>query len=117
MQSKTPNYVVKDFEGVSVIRFTAANLTGTQEMERIRAELEAMVDNGLRRLVLDFKLVKYISSAALGLMLALSQKLKAVDGKMVISHPESIEELLKVSRTEKLFVTAPDPKTAARMIK
>lgn len=117
MNVKNPNYVAKDFEGVMVVRFTVQNLTASHDMERIRLELEGMVEGGLRKLVLDFKLVKYISSAALGVMIAVHQKLKAVGGKLVLSHPESIAELLQVSRTEKLFLTAPDPKAAARMIK
>lgn len=118
MKLKNPNYVAKDFEGVTVIRFTVENLTIAHDLERMRTEIEAMVDTGgLRKLVLDYKLVKYVSSAALGLMIAVNQKLKALGGQLVISHPESIAELLKVSRTEKLFLIAPDPKVGARMIK
>ena len=35
---------------------------------------------------------------------------------VVLSHPEKIEELLRVSKTESLFSIAPDPKAAVAMI-
>ena len=84
-------------------------------MQRIGDELKAMIDGGIRKLVVDFKHVEHCGSAGLGLLIALHRKMQGTGGRMVLSHPESIDELLKISNTSSLFTKAADPKVAAKM--
>ena len=49
-------------------------------------------------------------------MIAVNRKMQEVAGKLVLSHPEKIHELLRVSKTQKLFTLADDPKIAVEMI-
>jgi anti-anti-sigma factor len=113
---ETQDYRVKDYGGVTVVRLKHANLTGVLEVTRIGDELKALIDGGVKKLVVDFKHVEHCGSAGLGLLIALHRKLQGIGGRMVLSHPESIEELLKISNTAGLFATAPGPKDAARML-
>ena len=115
MDYETQDYKVRDFDGVTVVRLKHANLTGVLEVTRIGDELKAMIDGGVTRLVVDFKHVEHCGSAGLGLLIALHRKMQGTGGRMVLSHPESIEELLAISNTGGLFVKAADPKIAARM--
>ena len=48
-------------------------------------------------------------------LIALHRKMRTAGGRLVLSHPESIEELLKISNAGALFDKAADPKVAAKM--
>ena len=112
---ETNEYKVRHYDGVRVVRFKTANLTGILEVNRIGDEIKSMIDQGVRMLVLDFKHVEHCGSAALGMMIAVNRKMQEAKGRLILSHPEQIQELLDVSRTAKLFTLADDPKVAVRM--
>lgn len=115
MEYETEDYKVRDFDGVTVVRLKHANLTGLLEVNRLGEELKALIDGGVRRLVIDFKHVDHCGSAGLGLLIALNRKVQEAKGRMVLSHPEKIEELLRISKTASLFTLAADPKAAVAM--
>jgi anti-anti-sigma factor len=115
MEYETEDYKVREFEGVTVVRLKHANLTGALEVNRITEELKAMVRQGVRRLVIDLKHVDHFGSGALGMLIALNRKMTEAAGRMVLSHPEKIEELLRISKTMSLFEIAPEPKAAVAM--
>lgn len=115
MEYQTEDYKVRDFDGVTVVRLKNPNLTGLLEVTRIGDELKKMIDGGIRKLVVDFKHVEHCGSSGLGLLIALHRKIDAAGGKMVLAHPERIEELLRISKTASYFTTAPDAKAAVEM--
>lgn len=116
MDYTTADFVLREYEGVTVVRFTNKNLTAAQDLDRINQEVQNLIDNkAVRKLILDFKHVEYISSAALGALITINKKLADKKGLLVLSHPENIVELLRISHTEKLFKTAPDPREAVKM--
>ncbi len=115
MEKQTQDYVVREVDGVTVIRFTNKNLTATHDLDRIAHELNELLAGGAHRMVLDFKHVEYISSAALGMLISLHKRLNDLQGGLVLSHSENIADLLRVSRTDKFFKTSPDPKAAVKM--
>ncbi len=115
MDYETPDIVVRDVKGVTIVRLKNANLTGMLEIQHVTSELNQLIEKGVRKLVFDFKYVRHAGSAALGMLIALQKKMDARGGKMVISHSENIAELLTVSRTSSLFKQAGDPKAAFAM--
>jgi anti-anti-sigma factor len=115
MEYETQDYKVRDFDGVTVVRLKNSNLTGLLEVTRIGEELKTLIDNGVRKLVIDFKHVQHCGSSGLGLLIALHRKMHDSGGRMILSHPENLEELLRISKTASYFTTAPDPKAAAEM--
>lgn len=115
MDYETPDLVVREIKGITIVRLKNENLTGMLEIQHITAEVESLVDNGVRKLVFDFKYTRHIGSAALGMLIALQKKMDRVSGKMILSHSENISELLQVSRTANLFTLATDPKSAFTM--
>jgi len=117
MEYETEDYKVREYDGVTVVRLKHANLTGLLEVTRLSEELKALIDSGIRKLVIDFKHVDHCGSSALGLLIALNKQMQSAGGKMVLSHPESIDELLKISKTHTLFKIASDPKAAVLMFK
>ena len=115
MDYETPDLVVREVSGVTIVRLKNANLTGMLEIQHITSELNQLLDRGVRKLIFDFKYVRHASSASLGLLIALQKKMNELGGKLVLSHSENIAELLSVSRTAHLFKLAKDPKTAFAM--
>jgi anti-anti-sigma factor len=117
MDYETPDMVVREMDGVTVVRLREPNFTGVNEIHHVTAELDAILARGVRKLVVDFKHVEFIGSAALGMLISLQKKVDAKGGKMVLSHSENIAELLKVSHTTSIFKLAADPKVAMKMLK
>ncbi len=115
MDYETPDVVVRDVDGVTIVRMRNSNLTGMIEIQHITAEVDQILAGGSRKLIFDFKYVRFAGSAALGMLIAVQKKMDALGGKMVLSHSENIAELLKVSRTANLFRLAADPKAAFKM--
>ena len=116
MDYETEDMVVMEKDGVVIVRFRLETMAGLHENDRIQAEINAMLARGVRKLVLDFKMVRFISSATLGTMIATQKAMKELKGQLVISHPENLHELLEVSKTAKLFTTASDARTAVKML-
>ncbi len=115
MDYETPDLLVREVNGVTIVRLRGENLTGTQELQHIAAEVDGLIDRGANKLVLDFKYVRHAGSAALGLLIRLQKRMNLAGGRMVLSHPEHIAELLRVSRTTGLFKLSPDPRAAAKL--
>jgi len=112
---ESDDYKVREMGTVTVVRLKGPNLTGALEVNRISDELKAMVDQGVKKLVVCFKHVQHCGSGGLGMLIAVNKKIKEAGGRLVISHPENIEELLRISKTGSLFKTAPDPREAIHL--
>ncbi len=96
---ETDDYKVRIWGDVTVVRLKHANLTGQLEVNRIGEEIKG--DDLARGAQArgDFKHVKHCGSSALGLLIGLNKQMQAAKGKMILSHPENIEELLRISKT------------------
>lgn len=111
------DFTLHQHDGVSVVALQLESLLGVLEVNRIGAELTALVDGGARRLVVDLKKVKFAGSAGLGMLLGLSSDLKSRGGKLVLVNTQHIEPLLKVTRARSAFHIAPDTLSAMEAAK
>jgi anti-sigma B factor antagonist len=109
------DYTIREIDGVTVVRLKFEQLFSVTDVSRVNGELLALVRDGTRKLVIDLKHVEFAGSSLLGLLIQMQKELDRVGGKLVLSHTERIEELLKVSRTRQLFKIAPDPKSAVAL--
>jgi len=107
--------VVRKHGDITIVRIKTENLSGSFDIERISREIKQIVDAGVYKLIVDLKYTKFFSSAALGTLIEVAQQLNRKGGKLVISHPEHIMPLLKVTRTGHLFQIADDPTAASKM--
>ena len=101
-----PFFSVRQDRGYSVVEFQTESLMNPLDLERIGQSLYQLVDAaGVRRMLLDFTRVKYLSSQAIGIILTLSKKLsQANGGEMVLCGvgPQLLQ-LLKITRLDKLL--------------
>lgn len=112
---ETEDLLIRQVKGITIARVRYPTLNGMVEIIRMTDELNKLIDTGVRKLIFDCKYVRFAGSAALGMLLAVQKRLVSNGGKLVISHSENLDELLRVSRTAKLFKLADDPKEAFGM--
>ena len=106
---------VRERDGVTIVRFNTESLMG-HDVEHLNDRIRALIEGGARRVVLDFKHVRYAGSATLGMMLSLLKIVEKAGGRMALSHVEDLGPLLKVTRADRLFTVAPDAKTAVELL-
>ncbi len=113
--AKSDDLTIRERDGVTIVRFNNESLLG-HDVEHMTDRIRALIEGGVRRLVLDFKHVRYAGSAALGMALSLSKSLERAGGKLALSHTEGIDPLLKVTRAAPLFIIAADAKSAIELL-
>jgi len=110
------DYTVRELEGgVMVVDLHTESLLGILDVNRVGAELTALIAGGVTKLVLNLERLQFAGSAALGMLMSLSGELQARGGKLVLVHIEHIEPLLKVTRARGMFTVAPDVDSAPAM--
>ena len=96
---------VEDIGDVTVINFVDRKILDEQNIQIIGEQLFSLVDEvGRRKILLNFGNVEFLSSAALGKLIALHKKLQAVGGRLILCNidPE-IYEVFEITRLDKFF--------------
>jgi anti-anti-sigma factor len=106
---------VLEIDGVTVATIEIEGLMGVLEVNQLMAQLEALVNDGVTRLVLDFEKVRYAGSAALGMLMALHKRLEKSGGMLILTNTQPIAALLKVAKTQAVFKVAKDLNAAVAM--
>ncbi len=90
---------------VTVAKFVDKKILDEANIQVIGSNLFALIDeDGRRKIVLDFSLVEYLSSAALGKLITLDKKAKAAKSKLRLCciRPD-IYEVFEITRLNKIF--------------
>ncbi len=97
--------IIQRFADISIIEFLDVNVTNPVAIERIRQELEThIVRVGQPKLVVSFANVKYLSSAMIGVIMALHKKITAAQGGLRLANVSPmIMEVLKLTRLDKVL--------------
>jgi len=103
----------------TVVEFTSASLMDPIELEQIAKELYKLIDEqDKRRIVLDFERVQYLSSQAIGILLAMQKKLSALKKSNLVlcGVGARLMELLRITRLDKVLTIKPSQKEAVKGI-
>ena len=93
-------------EGVTVIKIEG-NLD-TQTSPEAQEELDRIVEDGARKLLIDFADLAYISSAGLRILLATAKKLTTEQGEMrMCNMNDVVKEVFEVSGFSTIFKVFP----------
>ena len=92
----------KEQKGVTVVSFggrlDAVTAPGAEE------KLASMIGAGSHKLLLDFRGVEYLSSAGMRMLLAITKKLRGVDGKLVLCMVnDNVMDVFKMSGFDHLL--------------
>lgn len=96
---------IEEVGGVTIAKFVDKKILDEANIQTIGAQLFALIDeDGRRKIILDFSIVEYLSSAALGKLIILDKKAKAAKTKLRLCciRPE-IYEVFEITRLNKIF--------------
>jgi anti-sigma B factor antagonist len=96
---------VEDIGDVTVVNFVDRKILDEQNIQVIGDQLFALVDvKGLRKVLLNFSNVEYLSSAALGKLITMNKKLKEAKGKLILCNISPvIMEVFEITKLDKFF--------------
>ena len=108
------HYSVRQEGEKTVVEFKTESLMNALDLEKMNGSLMSLVDvDGHRQLILDFTPVKYLSSQAIGIILALHKKLSHSDGRLILCGVgPQLMQLLKITRLNLVLKVAPSQKEA-----
>lgn len=108
---------VEHIGDVALVSFQDKKILEDQYITQIGDQLFGLVENeGVRKMVLNFDNVQYLSSAALGKLITLHKKLQPVEGKLVLCGiAPSIYEVFELTRLDRYFKIVSDEQTALQL--
>ena len=88
-----------------VLTITRPQLSDEENIDLLAKELNDLVDQrGCRQMIISLQQVQYITSAALGKLIALHRRLHRKDGRLVVCGAfDSVKDVLHASRLDGYF--------------
>jgi anti-sigma B factor antagonist len=104
---------VEDIGDIAVVNFVDKKILDEQNIQMIGDDLFRLVDElGRRKILLNFQNVEFMSSAALGKLIALHRKLQGVQGKLVLCKiAKDILDVFKITKLDKILTIVADEQT------
>ena len=101
----------KDASGVAVLQVEGQLIVGNrQELKQL---VQAALDQGERRLLIDFSRTGYIDSSGLGALVSISKKIREAGGELRLSGlNEDLRSLFELTKLDTLFAIAETPQQA-----
>lgn len=96
---------VKNEDGVTVVEFENRKILDELTINQIFEKLNELADaENVPLILLNFRKVEHLSSAALGALITLNKKVGQRNGRLVLAniHPQ-IYEVFKITRLDKVF--------------
>jgi anti-sigma B factor antagonist len=102
--------VIEDIGDVTMVNFIDKKILDEQNIQMIGDDLFRLVDElGRRKLLLNFGNVEFMSSAALGKLIRLHQRLNQVGGKLILCGiSKSILEIFEITKLDKMLKIVKD---------
>jgi anti-sigma B factor antagonist len=96
---------VEPMGDVTVVNFVDRKILDEQNIQVIGEQLFSLVDEqGLKKILLNFSNVEYLSSAALGKLITLNKKLQQAGGKLILCNIDAqIFEVFEITKLDRFF--------------
>ena len=104
------NLLIQREMDITVVDLQDARILDVQQIDLIGEQLFKLVDQmDRKKLVLDFSKVRHMGSAAIGTIISLNEKSKAIKGMLVLSgvRPD-VMKIFTIMRLHKLLKFAPN---------
>ena len=111
--------VVSTDDGITRVGFLDKNILEEANIQQIGDEISGYIDSAVGpKLLLNFENVEHLSSAALGMLITINNKVKQKDGQLrLCSINEQIYEVFVITKLNKLFQIHDDIDAAAKSFK
>lgn len=116
MAAIQPRVSVEYLEGATVVAFTDDKILEDTDVRALRESIEAVIEQaGNLHLILDFRHVRFLSSAVLGLLIRISKRVGEQGGQLRLCniHP-GIYEVFKITRLTNVFDIYEDVNSATQ---
>lgn len=116
MAAIQPRISVEYVDDATVVAFTDEKILEEVDVRALRQAMEAVIEQaGSIHLVLDFRHVKFLSSAVLGLLIRISKRIHEQGGQLRLCniHP-GIYEVFKITRLTNVFDIYEDVNSATQ---
>jgi anti-sigma B factor antagonist len=101
----------KDTSGVAVLQVEGQLIVGNRQ--ELKELVQAALDQGERRLLIDFSRTGYIDSSGLGALVSISKKIREAGGELRLSGlNEDLRSLFELTKLDTLFAIAETPQQA-----
>jgi anti-sigma B factor antagonist len=102
---------IKDASGVAVVQVEGQLVVGNRQ--ELKDLVQAALDRGERRLLIDFSRTGYIDSSGLGALVSMSKKIREAGGELRLSGlNEDLRSLFELTKLDTLFAIAETPQQA-----
>jgi len=90
---------------IAIVTFTTSRILDQSNVQQLGEELDELLDkHQLKKLVLNFENIHYMSSAVMGKLVSLHKKLKAASGDVKLCNiSPGILEIFSIMRFDRLF--------------
>jgi anti-sigma B factor antagonist len=102
---------IKDQSGVAVLQVEGQLIVGNRQ--ELKDLVQAVLDRGERRLLIDFSRTGYIDSSGLGALVSISKRIREAGGELRLSGlNEDLRSLFELTKLDTLFSIADTPQQA-----
>lgn len=107
---------IEDHDGITVALLLEKKILDEANIEALGQELFALVDkDGRKKIVLDFTLVEYLSSAALGKLITMHKKVQTAGGKLALCNiQKDIMDVFKITQLHRVLTLCTDREDAVK---
>lgn len=119
MPTKESRLQVQRERDVTRIGFLDRNILEEANIQQIGDEIGQIIDQSVNpKILIDFKNVEHLSSAALGTLITINNKVRTKSGQLRLSSIDSqIYEVFVITKLNKLFQIHPDAESALASFK
>ena len=109
MAETIPPLSVSQEKNVRIVEFTNSKILDEQNIKEIGDTLNALIDEGeYPRILIDFGNVDHLSSAALGMLINVNNRVKQRNGQLRLANIKpQIYEVFVITKLNKLFRILP----------
>jgi anti-sigma B factor antagonist len=102
-------FIVQPIQGVTIVQFREPSLMDPVILARSGERLNALIDQEhQKKIILDFEIVEYMASQAIGIVLTLHKKSVGIKGQLVVCGcGKRLQELMKITRLDKVLNIKP----------
>src|SRR5690348_18083907 len=101
----------KDASGVAVVQVEGQLIVGNRQ--ELKDLVQAALDRGDRRILVDFSRTGYIDSSGLGALVSMSKRVRELGGELKLSGlNEDLRSLFELTKLDTLFAIADTPQQA-----
>jgi anti-sigma B factor antagonist len=117
MEQIKPKIAVEYAPNATIVTFTDEKILEEQDIGAIQDSLISVIESASDgvNLILDFRKVRFLSSAVLGLLIRISKRVYQRNGQLRLCNINpKIYEIFKITRLTKIFDIYPDVKSACK---